>query len=394
MKNAGLLLLAALLCLGAYGLGSLNARKVIELPPVEWAQHSDAAQAWREFTVSLEAAAARIYQGEVPAPEQTEGLQYLSQLAAASLEMKLARGDREVPQFTDWMSDYRRFLGDSPDAIYHTAEISHEYRYRISGNRGAARYLGFMLYGRQLNGWNRAAANLSSASLRFDEQGDFSILLSAEPPADGQDWLQLEEDVHMVMVRQYYHERKDSETARFSIRNLDAAAVPAPMTDAVVAERLRAATGFFNATVDGAVALADMLADAPNTTEPPARYSADFGGVFYPTFDNQYFGGWFKLAADEALVIEGEVPDAPYWSVSLQNRWLQSLGGSAQQSALNDQQIVTANGRYRLVVSHVRPPGENWLDTGGREQGLVAIRYQLAADSEPPQLRVVKLDAL
>jgi len=61
---------------------------------------------------------------------------------------------------------------------------------------------------------------------------------------------------------------------------------------------------------------------------------------------------------------------------------------------LNDQQIETEDGRYRIVVSHRKPPGVNWLDTAGHREGLLAIRYQLARDSQKPTLTLVKFSQL
>ena len=323
-----------------------------------------------------------------------EGLEYLAQMAAASLEMKLAKGSNVNPRFTDWMGDYRKFLGDSPDAIYHTAELSPAYRYEVSGSRGDAEYIGFMLYGRQLNGWNRAAANLSSNSMRFDEAGNFTIVLSKTAPSDPElNWLKLEDDIHMIMVRQYYHGRQGKTAANFTIRNLDAPKYE-PAGEEEVATRLHDAAVFFNDTLDGAITLSSMLSTAPNSIDPPSSYSSDLGGVFYPTFDNEYYGGWFYLEDDEALVIEGEVPDAPYWGVSLQSRWMQSLDYKHYQIELNDHQITTENGRYRIVVSHRPPPSGNWIDTAGKREGLLSIRYQLSQGSEKPSLTLVKFKQL
>jgi Protein of unknown function (DUF1214) len=394
MKKLAIGLVAVLILAAAYVLGTFNASKVISLPAAEWTQGNDAGEAWREFSASLEAAGSRVFEASDDPTERLEGLQYLAQLAAASLEMKLAKGSPVNPRFVNWMGDYRKFLGDSPDAIYHTAELSPAYRYEISGNRGDAEYLGFMLYGRQINGWNRAAANLSSEVLHFDQSGNFTIVLSNSPPDDpGTNWLQLEDDIHMVMVRQYFHGRDGKREAGFSIRNLDEPAYQPP-GEAVVATGLRNSASFFNDTLDGAIALSSMLSAAPNDIDPPSSYSADFGGVFYPTFDNEYFGGWFYLQDDEALVVEGAVPDAPYWGVSLQSRWMQSLDYEHYQVGLNDQQIATENGRYRIVVSHRRPPSGNWLDTAGKREGLLSIRYQLSEGSEKPRLSVVKFDQL
>ncbi|MEP4147841.1 MAG: DUF1214 domain-containing protein [Halioglobus sp.] len=390
MNKVMSVLLVLVLVAGAYALGTMQSRKVINVPPAQWAEGSDAARAWREFTTSLEAGGESVFTAAATDNERLDGLQYLAQLASASLEMKLAKGSQNDPSFTDWMGDYRKFLGDSPDAIYHTAELSPRYRYEITGNRGDAEYLGFMLYGSQLNGWNRAAANISSESMIFDDDGNFTIVLAQSQPENREiNWLQLESDVHMVMVRQYFHGRDGKSESRFSIRNLDEPEYQ-PSGEALVAASLRDATSFFNDTLNGAIALAEMLSQAPNQIDPPKAYSAEFGGVFYPTFDNEYFGSWFYLEENEALVIEGESPQADYWSVSVQNRWMQSLDYKHYQVGLNNHQINQENGRYRVIVSHKKPPNGDWIDTAGHREGLLAIRYQLTEGSPKPTLRLVK----
>lgn len=389
---AGIVVLA--LVGGAYVLGSLNASKTIAVPPAQWAEGSEAAQAWRQFAASLEAAGARVFATNEDPQERLDGLVYLAHMATASLEMKLAKGDQARPQFTDWMSDYRKFLGDSPDAVYNTAEISAQYSYEISGNIADTEYLGFMLYGTSINGWNRPVANLSSESLRIDEAGNFTIILSKNKPQQADvDWLQLEDDVHMVMVRQYDHGRSGKQNATFSIRNL--APPPfAPATDTEVAMALTDAANFYNGTIDGAIALAGILAAGPNTIDPPKSYDPDFGGIFYPTDDNEYYGSWFYLQDDEALIVEGEVPDAPYWSISLQNRWMQSLDYKHHQVSLNDEDIIVEGGRYRVIVSHQKPASGNWLSTAGKREGLLSIRYQLSTGAEKPSITLVKFDQL
>ncbi|MEM0953403.1 MAG: DUF1214 domain-containing protein [Pseudomonadota bacterium] len=394
MKKIVIALVTILALAGSYLLGSFNASKTIALPEAAWTGGNDAAEAWRELAASLEAAGARVFDATDDPKERIEGLAYLGGLATAALEMKLAKGSGAEPAFTNWMSDYRKFLGDSPDAIYHTAQLSSKYRYEVTGHRGDAEYLGFMLYGKQLNGWNRAAANLSQEQLQFDESGNFTILLSsAAPEGDSTNWLRLEDDIHMLMVRQYYHDPDSKTKAHFTIRNLDAPAHRVK-TSEEVASGIRAAATFFTDTVDGAIALSAMNAENRNSIDPPKGYNADFGGIFYPTFDNEYFGGWYQLEDDEALIVEGAVPDAPYWSVSLQNRWMESLDYKHFQVGLNDQQIKNQDGRYRIVVSSQKPATGNWLDTAGHPEGLLVIRYQLSTDSEKPTMTLVKLDDL
>ena len=279
MKKVGIALVVIVLMLGAFALGTMNASKVISIPTAKWTEGNDAAQAWREYSASLEAAGARIFAANDDPGERIEGLEYLAQLASASLEIKLAKGSRVHPQFTDWMGDYRKFLGDSPDAIYHTAELSPAYRYEISGSRGDAEYLGFMLYGQQLNGWNRAAANLSSKTINFDEAGRFTLLLSKAAPTDPEiNWLELEDDIHMIMVRQYYHSRDGKTVADFTIRNLDGPGHE-KAGEEEVATRLRDAAAFFNDTLDGAITLSSFETPAPGRAFSIIRFERLPGGL-------------------------------------------------------------------------------------------------------------------
>ena len=395
MKRLFALVLAALLCGLSYFFGTLNGATNIEAPSATWTNNNQAAQSWREWLVSLEAAGARIFSETEDPRERNQGLLYLAQLASASLEMKAFKGDPADPGFTDWMSDHRKFLGDSPDAVYHTAEISPDFQYLVSGNINEARYLGFMLYGRLINGWNRAADNRSLENLSFDEQGNFRLLLSREQPDDFQgDWLKLDDDIHMLMVRQYFHDRPNAQEAAFSIQTLTPQAY-APPTESQLATGFSAATRFFNESLSGNLALMTMLKTNANSIDPPKQYNPDFGGIFYPTPDNLYFGTWFSLNEGEALVIEGPAPDVEYWSISLQNQWMQSFDYRYHRTSLNNKDIkLNTDGSYRVVLSAEEIPEVNWISTSGQSEGLLSIRYQLATDTPAPTLNVVKISEL
>ena len=91
-------------------------------PPEAWSENDDIAKAWHELSVSMEAAGAELTVIARDAHDKEEGFQALSSLLSAALEMKLTKGDPLRPAFTDWMSNHRKFLGDSPDAIYLTAK--------------------------------------------------------------------------------------------------------------------------------------------------------------------------------------------------------------------------------------------------------------------------------
>jgi hypothetical protein len=156
--------------------------------------------------------------------------------------------------------------------------------------------------------------------------------------------------------------------------------------------RAEGAVNFFNQTWQGSLALADAMRATTNSFDRPAAVSPDFVGIFYPTPDNTYHGGAFALETDEALVVEGTIPDAAFWSITLQNQWMQSIETSKGTASLKGSQITNREGQFRVWISHLAPPqGEDWLNTGGETEGLVAIRYLLAETAVAPSARLQKL---
>ncbi len=376
----------------SFMLGTMRGEVIVEAPPQEWSADRPVAIAWQKFLIALESGAVRVFDTTDNEREQIDGMRYLAQLASAALEMKLAKGDPAAPQFTNWMSDYRKFLGDSPDAVYLTAEISSKYQYLISGNRQDASYLGFALYGKSINGWNRAAGNISTQELETDGNGDFTLLLSRIRPNDYHgNWLRLDDDTHLVMVREYFHDRATANEAEVAISLVGQEAYKLESSGQIAA-RIDRATKFFLETVNGNIALMSMLQRKPNNFDVPKEYNADFGGVFYPTQDNIYYGTWFDIADDEVLVVKGKAPKVDYWSISLQNRWLQSLDYKHFPGiTLNNRSIeIDDDGDYTVYISSKPIAGVNWLDTAGYKEGLLSVRYQLAETADRPRSELVK----
>jgi len=406
MKNLLYLCVVVLVAILAFAFGTFKASDTIITPDSTWASGYPAATAWQALIVSQEAAAERIFSATDNPQERAEGLDFLADLLALSLEMKVDKGDPAHPAFTNWMSDYRKVFGDVADAIYHTAEISPDFDYLIEGNIADAGYLGFQLYGKMPNGWNRAAANINQSDMQISEDGSFTLYVSATAIEEGVAGLKMSNDVHTIMVRQYFLDRDNARPSQFTIRTLNRQD-PRPPSAEVHAAKLRDATNVFNNVVDGVFAMRDMAVKAPNSSNPPQGYDPDFAGIYYPTKDNVYFGTWFLLAADEALVLQGQAPEfvsngLNYWSVSLQNRWMQSLDYSNHQTSLNRRDIkIRDDGSYRIVISHSAPErgselatligDDNWMETTQHSEGILAIRYQLAESFKRPDIKLLKI---
>lgn len=438
----------------SYTLGNFNARDTISRPDMSWALGSAAAIKISDLSISLEHAANAIREHNPEASEADLGkaYDYLSGLLAASVEMHIAKGDPLQPAFTDWMSDYRKFLGDSPDAIYSTAPIDADSKYEVAITTGSADYLGFVVYERNpLTGWNRVADSTSivpqaknsvfrirltseSSDETTHNRGTDTVLAESVGSREGAETLKevesapsidshygildaqmrdieprseqltlkLSHTSHLIMVREYFFDSELRQPSRLTIKRLGAAAsaiagvknqIGTADTDATPFQtRAENAVNFFNQTWQGSFALADALKETTNSFDRPATVSPDFVGIFYPTPDNDYHGGSFSLAPDEALVVEGDVPTAAFWSITLQDHWMQSIESNGQPASLKGSEITDRDGRYRVWISETPPSaGEDWLNTGGESEGLVAIRYLLSDNATAPIAKLHKL---
>ncbi|WP_082015422.1 DUF1214 domain-containing protein [Streptacidiphilus jiangxiensis] len=71
-------------------------------------------------------------------------------------------------------------------------------------------------------------------------------------------------------------------------------------------------------------------------------------------------------------------PACRYWGVHLSNIWWQSLEDRSPHSSINHgNATLEPDGSVRLVVAHRDPGTPNWLNTGGRREGSVLVRWLL-----------------
>jgi hypothetical protein len=112
--------------------------------------------------------------------------------------------------------------------------------------------------------------------------------------------------------------------------------------------------------------------------------------------DIAYGFGFFRLADDEAFVIEGAPPQAWFWNIMLYNLgWMESLDFANRVTSLNGHQTqIDDDGRYRVVIAHRDPGVPNWLDTTGLHEGMIATRYIRTSDVPPQSGQLVKFDRI
>jgi len=350
------------------------------------------ADAWSALVDGLATSGAAVADGVTDPVELAEGYRFVTRLLSASLDMTLENGDPVRPGFTRLMTDTRKFFGDNPDTAYDYAPLKGAVRYLIEGTRGTCHYLSFCVYGPDPTGANRIVASINDEDLTVDADGRFRLVLSIDPAnADlGADWLPTAPEVDSLVVRQYFLDRDTEVEATYTIAPLDDPGPPKPPSPERVARRLQGVAAFTQIGTELSAGFATALeAGEPNTF---SVNSADRAAAFYPTPDNVYVAGWYRLAPGEALEITGRPPAGRYWSVLLMSRWMESLDYRHHRIILNQRDaVLEPDGTFRILVADRDPGVPNWLDTAGHHQGYVMFRW-LRSEVEHPQCRVVRLD--
>ncbi|QIX26493.1 hypothetical protein ncot_07650 [Nocardioides sp. JQ2195] len=268
--------------------------------------------------------------------------------------------------------------------------------YRVWGTIGDARRLEFQVYAGDpyLNG--RMASYLAFEDLDVEEDGTFEVIASLDPRPGN--WLENPADATRMLVRQIYSDwgaaRSPGEVHIDRVGH--EGDLRPPLGAAELAERLRAAAADLEVQTRCWPAV---------TTQSYARAANRLNDPFDPGTRGGVPGRWmvsgrFDLADDEALVITAWPWAGHYQGIQLTDPWYSSLEYANRQSSLSgDQAHLDSDGVYRFVVCGRDPGVPNWLDTVGRADGMILMRFDGAAvasfpTSERPHAVVVKLAEL
>ena len=133
-----------------------------------------------------------------------------------------------------------------------------------------------------------------------------------------------------------------------------------------------------------------FVSNEPNSVGTPWSFR-NAGIAAAGAVDIFYSSGTFDLASDDALVMEGTMPDCAFANLVLWNPHMQTLDYRSRRSSLNSAQMeLGADGSFRIVIAARDPGVPNWIDTGGHRRGTMFWRFLLPEeDPATPQCRVV-----
>ena len=346
---------------------------------------------WSEFCDTLKKAGENILKETSPSDplNRAEGFRYLTRITRAVLEAFVENCDPRAPVLFRPIHETAKMGADNPDNYYQYAAISGEYEYRLWGARGSVNYLGFGTYKGNygIGAGTGETGYLDGRDLITNNDGTFEINLSRTKRRGN--WLPMEPDTSSLIIRQTFADRKNEKIAEIQIERLGGDDRPTP----VIPEKIEQAITTAGKIILGASTLFTSWAEGfmKHTNRLP-RFdpAASLAAMGDPHIS--YYHSYWKLADDEALVIEVTPPKCEAWNFQLNNYWMESLDYRFYPVWVNQHSAkYRADGSVRIVVAHENPGVDNWIDTVGHRQGTMLLRWVRADEHPEPRTRVVKL---
>ncbi len=349
------------------------------------------AEAWKLFRKMLDDMTAVIESDAENDLEKLEGLRVIGRTATLALELNLDV-DVDAPRLYSMTTAARFVGGPNPHGEYYLTMLDGRRGYRVRGERGTTTYLGFQVLAGSGLSPRRMATYLSDRDLDLSSDGTFSFVLAASKPTpkelDGDSWVEIPDDASALVIREYIPDPEHQRPARLWIEPLHAPSPPTTTDDSLARQLTSAAWTMAKLMTLHRTVMPELL------EKPNQFFTAEAGelGSENTTPDNLYMLGSFRLAENEALVIELTPPETRYWSVTLENVWHECIEPSRRKSSItNAGAVVRPDGTVRLVVAQQDPGAANWLDPGGRGRGFITVRWLDNPSPPPVNTRVIPL---
>ncbi len=316
-------------------------------------------------------------------PEQldaVEGRRFLLRMLFASVDAMVEYTDANNPEFRHTETSHRKIFGDCPDADYLQApiDLKNNRRYRITGQIPAGTiYIGVMLYGYSGSIGNR----LTDEELNTDRNGNFELLISANPKQNPD--LLGKGDESLVMVRQYFTDRKVQQPVKLKIEPLDKTPDLNPLNPSWLAKRIELSSRMLESVFSRTLNVYQRISKLPANTfvDIPVE-------LLFPTPDNSYQICWYEMKDNKEIIVRGTLPKARYFGFTLYNAWLESYDYTNHSVVLNHKQIeLDENGRFEIHITENNAGYANWLDTAGHKSGYLVAR-SLLQEGTPPDFEI------
>ncbi len=339
--------------------------------------------------------------------DMAEGYRWVTRLSRLALYWFVEYADPLHPKMFLLQDEDRKLLVDNPDVRYLFSVLDDSRTYRLTGWRGEAAYVGFT-FGTPMG---RGAVNGRTGTLiqtHLDEfelgpDGEVDILIvppGAVPDPRPVNVIEMVPGTAQIAVRETFFDKRKDRAAELNIELVGDVPPPVLTADEMVPQLEW--VGLF---------IQFVAATAVNMWHDTAGNVNRFGGVAgsahvesqedevrsHSNAEMTYHGGRFVLGEGEALVVTVHQPDKPflYWGLTTASPWMESYDYRYTTTNLNNKTAERSpDGSWRLVIAPIDPGVPNWLDSGGRLEGYMLVRWVLADGPPHPSAEVVKISEL
>ena len=336
-----------------------------------------------------------------------EGYRWVTRLVSLAQEWFIEKSDPLHPQLFQSQSEYRKLLVDNPDVRYAFCALDDTRAYRLVGTRGDAAYIG-LTFGTPVGKGEVGGRTGTTAQAHLDEfdlgpGGEVDILIAPSdrmPDPRPRNSIVLEPGTGQVAVRETFFHRYEDKPSDLRIEMVDETAPPVLGVEEL-ASKVEFAGGFVHFVTLTAMSMWKDTANHLNSfggTSGSDHVEAQEDEVrSHSNPEMTYHGGRWVLGDGEALVVT--VHDPPkeflYWGLTTTNAWMESLDYRYTTTNLNNRTAQRSpDGDWRLVISPVDPRVPNWLDTQGRLEGYMIVRWVLADRPPRPTCELVPVSSL
>ncbi|MBV9995389.1 MAG: DUF1214 domain-containing protein [Caulobacteraceae bacterium] len=363
--------------------------------------------AWEDFCDRLRAAGDGVFKDANPATslQRADGFRFLTQNLSQAFGLALETKDAAYPAFHAFCGPARKLGSDNADAVYLQAWIDGRFVYRISGDKGSARFWNLTIQGHRPDGalhepfGDTPQANLFGHQLNTDWDGGFELYVGGAP--QGRNWLPTTPESRKIFFRQFF-DSWDEEPARIRIERVGMD-TPRPIpTPAAMIEAMAWAGRFVGDVVSywpdfiwGKGQLIDPESrnrfNAANLAASAASAEAGVEDAKRGRFLTQM--RW-SLQPDEALIIEFDDPRS-FWMLTNEAVFGNSLDYLYRHVSFTPSRtLVDADGRIRLVMTHKDPGYANWIETQGYRAGVLTYRNMELMAAPSFHTSTVRVDEL
>lgn len=336
---------------------------------------------WDDFCDQLKDASDLVFRDTTPANDldRAKGFRLLARNIALSLQFNMENIDADFPELQRYFDPLRKQGGDNTDALYVGSPINGSDTYRITGQRGNARYFAVTVLEDGNTPWGGAVVGtMIDSDIYVEADGSFEIILS--PDKHEGNWIKTSPDSWRVTFRQFFADWENEQPMVARIDRLGPVKPKVETSVALIQSGLKESASWVRESTFYWADMIDKWQVQPNTF---LSYRQLDDNAIDATPGGEPLICYWQLPKDEALIVRVTPPQANYWAVEFGSYWWETMDYRYRLCSTNcHHAALEDNGELIIVVAHEDPGVPNWLDPSGHVEGYITLRW-IGAQSYP-----------